>query len=108
MSKSPYDIIRTLVEKVLIPKYPMIKIHDIDSYRLTGRREYDVRFITEKKLDSETQMEIDTELKELFRMAALDETEREARFSNIIASWFKTPREKDFSFSSKPGYKHID
>lgn len=107
MSKSPYDIIRTMVEMILIPKYPYLKIHDIDSYRLTSRREYDVRFITKSHLNSETQMEIDTELKNLFKLAALDEYENEARYPNIIAAWFKTPRQKDFSFHSSQGYQHI-
>lgn len=105
MKKSPYDIIRVLIEKFILPKYPFLKIKDIDSYFLTNNREYDVRFITPKKLEPEVQMEIDTEIKNLFRMAGLDEKERYTR--NKIAVWFKTPNAKDFSFHAHPGYDHI-
>lgn len=104
MSKSPYDIIRIMIEKLILPKYPMIKIEDIDSYPLTNFREYDVRFITKTKLPSETQMEIDTEVKKLFAMAGLDEVEKYYR--NKIACWFKTSREKDWRFHGKNGYEH--
>jgi hypothetical protein len=105
MGKSPYDIIRSLIEKVILPKYPFLKINDIDSYNLTNVREYDVRFITPKKLDAEVQMQIDTEVKNLFKMAGLDEMEKFQR--NKIATWFKTSRQKDWSFHSTPNYQHI-
>ena len=102
---SPYEIIETLVERIIIPKYPFLKIKDIDSYALTNVREYDVRLITKRKVDAETQMEIDTEVKNLFKMAGLDENEISKR--NKIAVWFKTPAQKDWSFTAKPGYEHI-
>jgi len=105
MNKSPYDIIRTLIETFILPKYPFLKIKDVDSYFLTNNREYDVRFITKKKLEPEVQMEIDAEIKNLFRMASLDEKERWTR--NKIAVWFKTPNAKEFSFHGKAGYDHI-
>lgn len=105
MSKSPYDIIRMLVDRVILPKYPFLKLHDIDSYFLTNNREYDVRFITKQKLEPQLQMEIDTEIKNLFKVASLDEKERYTR--NKIAVWFKTPRSKDWSFHANPNYEHI-
>lgn len=105
MTKSPYDIIRMLVERVLIPKYPFLKLHNIDSYVLTNNREYDIRFIVKKKLEPHVQEEIDTEIKNLFRVAGLDEKERHTR--NKIVTWFKTPRQKDWSFHARPGYEHI-
>jgi len=105
MGKSPYEILQTMIERIIIPKYPFLKIKDIDSYALTNLREYDVRFIVNKKLEPEIQMEIDTEVKNLFKMAGLDEKERHLR--NKIATWFKTPRAKDWSFHAKPGYEHI-
>ena len=103
---SPYDIIRRLVESFILPKYPELKIKDIDSYALTNNREYDVRFQVRKKLPLETQQEIDTEVKTLFRMAGLDEVEQGRYKRNRIQVWFKTPQSKDWSFHSKPGYEH--
>lgn len=105
MSKSPYDIIRMLVERVILPKYTFLKLHDIDSYFLTNNRVYDVRFMTKQKLEPELQMEIDTEIKNLFKVAGLDEKERYTR--NKISVWFKTPRSKDWSFHANPNYDHI-
>lgn len=104
MQKSPYDIIRTLVERIILPKYPDLKIHDIDSYGLTSRRAYDVRFISKKKPDAETQVEIDKEVTTLFKMAGLDEVETGRYNPNTILTWFKTPREKHFGFTSTPNY----
>lgn len=105
MASSPYDIIKNMVERIILPKYPFLKLKDIDSFALTNLREYDVRFITKTKLEPEVQMEIDTEMKNLFKMAGLDEKERHLR--NKICVWFKTPREKEWNFHSKPGYEHI-
>lgn len=105
MEMSPYEVIRTMVDRIIIPKYPFLKLYDIDSYFLTNNEEYDVRFITPKKLEPEIQMEIDTEVKNLFKMAGLDEKKRYLR--NKICVWFRTPRQKDWSFHSNPGYEHI-
>jgi hypothetical protein len=96
--KSPYDIIRILVESVILPKYPFLKIADIDSYRLTNVREYDVRLITKKKLEPKLQTEIFEEIQSLFQMAGLNE--REFLYPNKILVWFKHPRAKDFSYQS--------
>ena len=105
MDMSPFEVIRTMVDRIIIPKYPFLKLYDIDSYFLTNNEEYDVRFITQKKLEPEIQMEIDTEVKNLFKMAGLDEKKRYLR--NKICVWFRTPRQKDWSFHSNPGYEHI-
>ena len=105
MTKSPYDIIKTFVERIILPKYPFLELHDIDSFTLSNNREYDVRFLTKRKLDQEVQMEIDTDVKSLFKMASLDEVERYTK--NKICVWFKTPRQKDWTFHSKLGYDHI-
>jgi len=105
MKKSAYDIIRNLIEKIIIPKYPFLKIGDIDSYILTNFREYDVRLITPKKLEPEVQMEIDSEIKSLFKMASLDEVEKYQK--NKIVTWFKTPRAEEWSFKGIGNYEHI-
>lgn len=107
MQKSPYDIIRAMVERLIIPKYPFLKIHDIDSYNLTRRREYDVRFIVKKMPDADVQVEIDQEVRSLFKMAGLDEMENDKGSPNVIYVWFKTPRQKEFSFKSPPNYTRI-
>lgn len=101
---SPYDIIRKLVEKIILPKYPFLKLKDIDSYALTNYTEYDVRFLTSEPLESDVQMEIDTEVKTLFKMVGLDNVERYTK--NKICVWFKQPRQKDWTFKSAPGYEH--
>lgn len=104
MQKSPYDIIKMLVEKVILLKYPFLKLKDIDSYVLTNNRIYDVRFIVKTKPEPQIQQEIDTEMKNLFKLASLDEKERYLR--NKIMVWFKTPRGKDWTFHSLPNYEH--
>lgn len=105
MTKSPYDIIKIFVEKIILPKYPFLKLYDIDSFYLTNNREYDVRFLTKEKLEPEVQMEIDSDVKSLFKMASLDEIERHTR--NKIGVWFKKPRQKEWTFHAKPGYEHM-
>lgn len=104
MKKSPYDIIRGFVEKIIIPKYPFLKLETIDSFVLTNYREYDIRFEVKKKLDPKVQTEIDSDIKDLFRMASLDEKERWLK--NRIKTWFKTPKEKEWNFHSEPNYEH--
>lgn len=101
---SPYDIIKKFVEKIILPKYPFLKLKDIDSYALTNYREYDVRFLTSEPLESDVQMEIDTEVKTLFKMVGLDNVERYTK--NKIVVWFKEPRRKEWTFKSSPGYEH--
>jgi len=99
------EIIRKLVERVILPKYPFLKLYQIDSYNLTQLKEYDVRLITKKRLDEKMQMEIDTEIKNLFTMAGLDSIERFQR--NKVVTWFKAPNGKSWTFKSGPDYKHI-
>ena len=72
---------------------------------MTNLVEFDVRFITRKKLDETLQMDIDTEVKNIFRMAGLDDIEKRVR--NKVAVWFKAPNGKSWVFKSKPGYEHI-
>lgn len=107
MEKSPYDIIRIMIEKIILPKYPKLKIDSIDSMNFGDRREYDVRIRVPKKLSPEIQMEIDTELKKIFKMASLDVVDSGKNYPNSIAVWFKTPNQKDWTFHSKQDYKHI-
>jgi len=104
MRETQINILKTLIERIIIPKYPFLKLKEIDNYYLTNHTTYDVRFITPKKIDASIQQEIDTELKNLFKMAGLDEIERYSR--NKLMAWFKTPREKSWSFHSLQNYEH--
>lgn len=106
MMDSKYNIIRTMVEKLILPQYPSLKIFKIDSYNLTQNVEYDVYLTTPKKLEKEDQMKIDTEIKNFFKMAGLDVVEQNKHKKNNILVWFKTPREKSWAFHASPGYNH--
>lgn len=85
---------------LILPKYPFLTLDRVDTYSITDIRVFDVRFITKKTLEAQLQMEIDTEIKNLFKMIGAGE--KNVRFS--IHSWFKTPRQKEWSFTSTPGY----
>ena len=106
MNKSPYDIIRHLVEKLVLPKHPTVTLSEVDSLFWGGRRVYDVRFLTKKELDSEIQEEIDTEIKTIFKMTSLDQIESSNGNRNIIRAWFKTPRQHNYNFTAGPNYSH--
>ena len=99
-----YDILKRLIERIILPKYPFLKLKDIESFYLTNFEEYDVRFITKEKIDPEIQTQIDTEVKSLFKMASLDLKKRALRDKVLV--WFKTPRQKDWTFHGKAGYEH--
>lgn len=100
-----YKQIRVLIEKVILVKYPFLKLKDIDSYHLTNNEEFDVYFITKTKLDPDIQENIDQDVKNIFKMASLD-TKGKGPLKDKILVWFKTPRAKDYTFFSTPGYQH--
>jgi len=56
-------------------------------------------------LEPEVKMEIDSEIKSLFKMASLDEVEKYQK--NKIVTWFKTPRAEEWSFKGIGNYEHI-
>lgn len=95
-----------MIERLIIPQYPSVKIHTIDSYKLTNHTEYDVYLLTKNKLPIEDQMRIDSEVKNFFKMAGLDKVgEKKTQKDNILV-WFKTPRAKEWSFHGSSDYKH--
>lgn len=102
---STYSQIQKLIEKVILIKYPFIKLKKIDSYKLTNNEEFDVYFITKNKLEDDVQESIDTDVKSLFKMASLDIKGKGPSRDKIMV-WFKTPRAKEYSFKAKQGYKH--
>lgn len=101
------EIITRLINRVVLNIYPKLKISDISVTKWYNTKYYNVKLLTPKKLDSNTQEEIDTEIKNLFRMASLDSIEGENHHKNKISTWFKTPKGKDWTFNSNYGYKHI-
>jgi hypothetical protein len=102
---TPNEIIKRLVEKVILPKYPEIKLNDVEDYTFGGRKMYDVRFINKTKLPKETQTEIHNEVKSLFVMSGLNLNDKTDYLPNIIKVWFKTPREKYYSFHHPFNYE---
>ena len=95
-----------MIERLILPKYPTLKIKGIDSYKLTNKTEYDVYFLTKKKLSQEDQMTIDTQIKSFFKMAGLDIIEKNRTQKNNILVWFKTPKSREWTFHASPGYIH--
>ena len=71
--KSPYDIIRRLIEAIIIPKYPEIEsIGYVDSDNLGGVRMYSVGLIMRDYVEPTLQTKIHEEMQNLFMMASLD------------------------------------
>lgn len=93
------EILKHLITKVILPKYDFLKSFEIEEFHLTNFLEYDVRFITKKKLPVNDQVMIEKEVQSLFKMAGLDNKVKNKTQSNKVMIWFKTPREKEFYFS---------
>lgn len=49
MDKHKTNVLKNLIERIIIPRFPFLKLHDIQVFPLTNFYEYDVRFITRKK-----------------------------------------------------------
>lgn len=69
---SPYDILKVLVEKVILPKYPFLEIESIDSEINSRTRVYNITFLTSKPMDLPLEYEVYQQTKRLFKMAAID------------------------------------
>ena len=102
--KSPYEILETVINKIILPRYSFLTLDNVDSYPFVNGRIYEIRFISDVSLDADIQMEIDTELKNIFKMTGIGE--KNERTTKIV-SWFKSPDDDDWSFKSKHGYNHI-
>lgn len=85
--RSPYEILRVLVEKVILTKYPFLEIESIDSELNNRKRIYNITFLTTKPMDLPLEYEIYIETKRLFKMAAID-TGTDYKPSEIEV-WFK-------------------
>ena len=104
MKKPNTKLLKELIERIILPKFQSLKLHEIKIYPLTNFYEYDVRFLTKKKLSVNEQAEIIREMNTLFKMAALDSISPNKTEKDKIIVWFKTPKAKEFSFSAnQPG-----
>lgn len=84
---SPYDILKVLVEKVILPKYPFLEIESIDSELNHRTRVYNITFLTSKPMDLPLEYEVYLQIKRLFKMAAIDSG---ANYQpSEIEVWFK-------------------
>jgi hypothetical protein len=108
--KDNREVITNLIEKLVIPKFPkIISIEDIEHYSSGFRGDsYFVNMATSECLESEEQVEIDTLVKQLFKMASLDSANKSDfnLYSDKIMVFFDCGNGDGFVFSAPFGYKH--
>lgn len=101
--------IETIIGRIIVPIYPEItdfKVKDlwedegIDSWLGDN---YTVDITTSECLPSKKQMEIDTEIKTLFKMVSPD---KKMHKEPKISSFFDCGDGEGFTFESDYGYKH--
>jgi hypothetical protein len=86
---SPYDIIRKMITAIILRQYPQIEsIGYIDSNNLGGVRMYSVGLIMNEHIEPPVQMEINKEIKKLFRMASLDVKSKTGFKNDFINTYF--------------------
>lgn len=104
-----YNIIERIIKNIILPEYPeltFVKIDDhTNSFGTTKRIEFWVYFKSKKKLSSEEQMLIDSELKMAFQMAGYYPKNPDG-LDIKISTWFKLPYERNYSFLPSLDYEH--
>lgn len=110
------DKIKYLIERIIMKKYPVVtgveKVRDVFSNRGNLHAswlgwQYRVFLYTSECLDNNTMMEIDTEIKTIFKMMGitpnyvLDGTK-----TPTILAFFDCGDGQGFQFASSYGYKH--
>ena len=110
------DLIKNVIEKIILKRYPVIiSVENVeDAFSDLGKShssflgwKYIVNLHTSECLDSNIMMEIDTEIKNLFKMMGitsnyiLDRTN-----SPTISSFFNCNDGQGFQFASSYGYNH--
>ena len=108
--KDNSEVLRKLIERVILPKYNKLShIEDIEVIASDFRGDsYFVNIVTNECLSTEEMMEIDTEVKTLFKMASLTNVS-DNPFNiggNKVMLFFDCGDGKGFVFSSKYGYIH--
>lgn len=109
-SKNTVEVISNLISKLVIPKFPkIISIDDIEHFSSGFRGDsYFVNITTSECLDTEEQVEIDTLVKQLFKMSSLDSpTNNPFKVtSDDIKVFFDCQDGEGYNFSSPFGYNH--
>lgn len=105
------ELLENVIRKVIFKKYPFlyyVEVEDTfsDLPNLSGLLGtlYTCRLKSEKCLSSEEQMEIDTEVKTIFKM--LYSSNRMDFNTPNVACYFNCEGEDGYTFSSKMGYNH--
>lgn len=109
-AKKTINLITNLIEKLVIPKFPVIDSIENIEYFSSGFRgdSYFVNIITSECLSMEEQVSIDTLVKQLFKMASLDSSSDNSfkLESDDIKVFFDCQDGEGFNFHSPYGYKH--
>jgi hypothetical protein len=108
--KNNIEVITNLIEKLVMPKFPKITgIEDIEHFSSGFRGDsYYVHMTTSEYLESEEQVEIDSLIKQLFKMASLDSANQNPfkLDTDKIMSFFDCGDGEGFNFNSPFGYTH--
>ncbi len=101
--------VKNIIERIIVPSYPEITDFEVkDLFEGAGYDSwlglnYTVDITTSECLSSKKQMEIDTEIKTLFKMLSLDKKKRK---EPKISCFFDCGDGEGFVFNSDYGYKH--
>lgn len=94
-------IFKDLLNQVICPKYPSIS--NIDRvYTFTNENQWMVNITTHNCLETEEMMEIDSEIKDLFKMF----NPENKRNRKNIKTWFRCNGNDLYDFSHIRGYHH--
>ena len=101
--------LKTVIKKLIIPQYPELTEFEVKDLWEGGGYDswlglnYTVDITTSECLSSKKQMEIDTEIKTLFKMLSPDKK----KYKELkISSFFDCGDGQGFVFSSEYGYNH--
>lgn len=105
------QIVDNLIKRLVFPKYPkLIDIEDIEHFSSGFRGDsYFVNIVTSECLSMGEQVEVDTLVKQLFKMASLDSANKSNSFkidNDDIKVFFDCNDGEGFNFHSPYGYKH--
>lgn len=108
--KDNSEVLKKLIERIILPKYDKLShIEDIEVFASSfGGDTYLVNIVTNECLSTEEMVKIDTETKDLFRMASLSSV-TDNPFSvgwNKPKLFFDCGDGEGFIFSSNYGYTH--
>jgi hypothetical protein len=101
--------IETVIKKLIMPQYPELikfEVQDLFADEIIDywlETSYTVEFETSECLDSKKQMEIDTDVKSLFKMLSPD---KKLNRDPEISCFFDCGDGEGFNFSAEYGYKH--